>query len=351
MHIDTLAVLLIVVFEPAETLILRYWEIDTPLTFPHPAGLFIWAGLDRPDRLTPPFRYKLAPISGVSLIWPAAALLTGTLLSALPDLDAFGQAQNISPASSVVRSTTLAFCYQIGFAAVQEEPLFRGFLWGYLRRLGWAELVSGYARRSCSCWPTCTSSTLWARSFRWLYLQGPSSSDYSAGAPVPLPLACLRMLPTTPPRISSCWVSCPPSPTPADYFAFCSLQGSHIRLSPANFTQPQPLTLASSYSPFQPNHLPPNCDALPKQFVRITIPFIALLSILLFCAFNVPLEPVCGPKIGLTTKHCSTNTRAYKSVQTPHLTIEHMFPIMIEGHHHAYNSACPPVIRRWTLDF
>jgi membrane protease YdiL (CAAX protease family) len=46
-----------------------------------------------------------------------------------------------SPVSlpSVVSSTGLAFLYQIGFAAVSEEPLFRGFLWGYLRREGWRE--------------------------------------------------------------------------------------------------------------------------------------------------------------------------------------------------------------------
>ncbi|CAG0930278.1 hypothetical protein TFLX_01635 [Thermoflexales bacterium] len=28
-----------------------------------------------------------------------------------------------------------SFIYQLGYAAVSEEPLFRGFLWGYLRKL------------------------------------------------------------------------------------------------------------------------------------------------------------------------------------------------------------------------
>jgi membrane protease YdiL (CAAX protease family) len=32
------------------------------------------------------------------------------------------------------------FLYQLGYAAVTEEPLFRGFLWGYLRNLGWREV-------------------------------------------------------------------------------------------------------------------------------------------------------------------------------------------------------------------
>lgn len=32
-----------------------------------------------------------------------------------------------------------AFVYALGHAAVSEEPLFRGFLWGYLRKIGWVE--------------------------------------------------------------------------------------------------------------------------------------------------------------------------------------------------------------------
>ncbi len=139
-HIDTLAVLLVVVFEPAGTLILRHWGIDTPLTFPHPAGLLIWAAAVALIISLWPSRHKLAPISGVSLVWLAGGLLAGTVFSALPDLDAFQHAQDISTAaSSLAGSTALAFFYQVGFAAVPEEPLFRGFLWGYLRRLGWPE--------------------------------------------------------------------------------------------------------------------------------------------------------------------------------------------------------------------
>ncbi len=29
------------------------------------------------------------------------------------------------------------FLYHLGYAAVDEEPLFRGFLWGHLRKAGW----------------------------------------------------------------------------------------------------------------------------------------------------------------------------------------------------------------------
>jgi membrane protease YdiL (CAAX protease family) len=34
----------------------------------------------------------------------------------------------------------MSFPYQLGYAAVTEEPLFRGFLWGYLRKSGWKEI-------------------------------------------------------------------------------------------------------------------------------------------------------------------------------------------------------------------
>ncbi len=138
-HIDTLAIALIIVFEPAQTVILRYWHIDTPLTFPHPAGLLMWAASI--ILLVALWRspHKPAPIYGISLAWLAGGFLAGLLFSAVPNIDAFLRIQDIVPVPSLAASTAVAFFYQIGFAAVSEEPLFRGFLWGYLRRLGWRE--------------------------------------------------------------------------------------------------------------------------------------------------------------------------------------------------------------------
>ena len=39
----------------------------------------------------------------------------------------------------VLYSTSLNLVYHLGFAPINEEPLFRGFLWGYLRQLPWKE--------------------------------------------------------------------------------------------------------------------------------------------------------------------------------------------------------------------
>ena len=33
------------------------------------------------------------------------------------------------------------FCFQLGYAATLEEPLFRGFLWGFLKECGWRDIT------------------------------------------------------------------------------------------------------------------------------------------------------------------------------------------------------------------
>jgi len=136
-HVDRLAVALIVFFKPAQTVMLSYWGIDTSLTFPHPASLFIWLVallLAVSLELAAPSH---APVGWRTATWVTSGLLAGLALSALANLDAFRNTQELVPLSAVSASTGLAFFYQMGFAAVSEEPLFRGFLWGYVRRLGW----------------------------------------------------------------------------------------------------------------------------------------------------------------------------------------------------------------------
>jgi membrane protease YdiL (CAAX protease family) len=144
-HIDTPAVIMILAFKPLQTLVLNYLGIDIPLAFPHPVGLLIWgiaAGL-----IFALWRsgYKPAPIRASSWGWLCAGLLIGFLFSSLQNLDVFITAinlgsQHVTGLSMAATSTGLAFLYQLGFAAVSEEPLFRGFLWGYLHKLGLQEI-------------------------------------------------------------------------------------------------------------------------------------------------------------------------------------------------------------------
>lgn len=55
----------------------------------------------------------------------------------------FGRADflgDIQRESLLPLSMVWSFWYQLSNAAINEEPLFRGFLWGYLKRAGWKEI-------------------------------------------------------------------------------------------------------------------------------------------------------------------------------------------------------------------
>jgi membrane protease YdiL (CAAX protease family) len=138
-HIDAAAIALIVLFKPVQTLLMLYWGIKTPLTFPQPGSLLIWLGaLALPIALWRG-RGQPAALRWAHGGWLVTGLLAGCVLSAIPALDAFRHVRELVPLQAVSASTGLAFFYQLGFAAVAEEPLFRGFLWGYLRSLRWKE--------------------------------------------------------------------------------------------------------------------------------------------------------------------------------------------------------------------
>ncbi len=144
-HIDTLALVLILFFKPVQTLILSYWGIDTPLAFPQPVGLLVWAVALALVIALWRSGYKPAPVGLGALGWLAGGLLAGLMLSALQNIGVFqanaaAHGQDLVSFSSLTASTGIAFFYQLGFASASEEPLFRGFLWGYLRRLGWREV-------------------------------------------------------------------------------------------------------------------------------------------------------------------------------------------------------------------
>lgn len=144
-HIDTLALIMILLFKPVQTLILNYWGIDIPLAFPHPVALFIW--LIAIGLVIALWRggFRLTRIQTRSWGWLCAGLMIGFILSTLPNLRIFQANAGFSGSgygglSTITASTGVAFMYQVGFAAISEEPVFRGFLWGYLRRLGWQEI-------------------------------------------------------------------------------------------------------------------------------------------------------------------------------------------------------------------
>lgn len=76
--------------------------------------------------------------------WILAGILLGTGFGLVGGLAVLVQSQNSFTEAGVVRTLTfdraaLVVLYQAAYAGLSEEPLFRGFLWGYFRKLGWSE--------------------------------------------------------------------------------------------------------------------------------------------------------------------------------------------------------------------
>lgn len=144
-HIDSVALFLIILFRPIQTLVLNHWHVNTPLAFPNPYGLMIWAisiglviGLWQGG-------YKPARLTASTLSWLALGIFFGILVSIGENLKSFQQTfGNIQSAQArmlpLLTSTSFNLLYHLGFAPINEEPLFRGFLWGYLRQRKWKDV-------------------------------------------------------------------------------------------------------------------------------------------------------------------------------------------------------------------
>jgi len=141
-HINKLALGIIILFKPFETLFLALGgRGQSSLAFPQPFALVVWAialGLFFAMRSSPLMTQKV-PRS--SLRWfglGAAAGIGLAILLAYPmslQIDK-AELESIPQVFSLLVSFVFLFPYQLGYAAVTEEPLFRGFLWGYLRKKG-----------------------------------------------------------------------------------------------------------------------------------------------------------------------------------------------------------------------
>jgi len=141
-HIDTSALCTISLIRPIQSLILRYWGVDSPLAFPYPFGSALWIislGL-----ITALWSSGFRPtrVTARSLLWILAGLLIGICLSIAQNFQTFRSILYNAPQTQLTTalySTSLNLLYHLSFAPINEEPLFRGFLWGYLRELKWRE--------------------------------------------------------------------------------------------------------------------------------------------------------------------------------------------------------------------
>lgn len=144
-HIDTFAIGIIALSNPIYTLISRYFRYGSPLDFPNLPSLLIWLTAAVFSLGMWLKRSKLPAVKSVYfsklILGILAGLATSVILSLPKSLEI--PSDRISPGFSTIGilvNIPIEFLYQLGFAAVMEEPLFRGFLWGYLRKLKWREV-------------------------------------------------------------------------------------------------------------------------------------------------------------------------------------------------------------------
>lgn len=138
-HVDTFSLLFVIFSVPVWTLILRGYGPDSPFTFPLVPSLILWAISLGLILLLVVKRKRISRMKARDWIWLLGGLLAGLLTSALlaypTSLTLSGEDVYHWPS---VRATfnklPLDFLFQIGYAGVIEEPLFRGFLWGLLKR-------------------------------------------------------------------------------------------------------------------------------------------------------------------------------------------------------------------------
>jgi membrane protease YdiL (CAAX protease family) len=144
-HIDALSIVIIIFLKPLQTLFLGITRYESILAFPNFPSWMIWISAAvlffvirkrRPDLLKVQkisWRwFGIGTLAGIGLAlllgYPMALQTDASLLPYKPGL--FSELLPVLP----------LFVYQISSAAITEEPLFRGFLWGHLRKAGWNEL-------------------------------------------------------------------------------------------------------------------------------------------------------------------------------------------------------------------
>lgn len=142
-HIDKLSLIIIIVFKPLSTIVMRLMgSTRNLLAFPHWPSFSFWLiaiGLIIALRCS---RTSLPGITKKSLAWLGLGLVVGLLLDLflmyplsfqIDTSRQFSIQQNLA-------GIPLNFLNQISSAAIDEEPLFRGFLWGMLLKSGWKNI-------------------------------------------------------------------------------------------------------------------------------------------------------------------------------------------------------------------
>ena len=145
-HVTPLAIWIIILFKPLETIYLatEYAALNSPLTFPKIPSLLIW-GIAL--GLAVYFRKRLFQRHGVpskEVLWGIFAIFLALIVTIISGylasigLKPVEGLQNMIPAAIVGELAEIP--YQLGYAAVDEEPVFRALLWGVMKKSGWRDV-------------------------------------------------------------------------------------------------------------------------------------------------------------------------------------------------------------------
>ena len=141
-YIDGLAIAIILLFPPLQTLILAVWKIPSVFAFPNLPSFAFWIISIGLALALLASRFPVPQPRAVSFGWFVIGGLVGIIAAIFVAYPASQQFITVPRQSfaQLLSDVVLRFPYQIGYAGVTEEPMFRGFLWGYLRKAGWREI-------------------------------------------------------------------------------------------------------------------------------------------------------------------------------------------------------------------
>lgn len=134
-HIDGLAIFLIIFFKPLTSLILYFWIPSNSLAFPKIASFVLL--ISSAILLTLLLRKKIIVKNETcrSIRWFIVGGFLGILLMVVEGAIMIKFLDRPFPMNPGTEAWFYPI-YQIGYAAVPEEPLFRGFLWGGMKKAG-----------------------------------------------------------------------------------------------------------------------------------------------------------------------------------------------------------------------
>lgn len=135
--IDRLALIILILGKPYELLL---YKLQIPFTYPLRSEVY-WLYLPTACGLLLVSRFiypRLRKIDGKNWLWLLAGIAAGVVLGIMIG---YVQRYQFSGATEPLTSSLMFFLptQQLVSAAIAEEPFFRGFLWGALRRSGWKD--------------------------------------------------------------------------------------------------------------------------------------------------------------------------------------------------------------------